>query len=76
MNVFRDLGELRNDPESFPFEKRIKATTLRKSYLQIFAFLLNIPVKTYISAVVLLVEGFVQGAVQKELIIVLLIMEL
>ena len=29
---------------------------------------MNIPSKTLISVVVLLVEGFVQGAVQKELI--------
>ena len=33
VNMFRDLEELRNDPDSFPFEERIKATTLRKSYL-------------------------------------------
>ena len=54
----------------FAFEERIKATTLRKSYLQIFPVLLNIPLKNQISVIVLVVEGFVKGAVQKELIIV------
>ena len=29
---FRDLEELRNDPDSFPFEDHIEATALRKSY--------------------------------------------
>ena len=41
-----------------------------------FAILLNIPLKTYISVVVLLVEDFVQGTFRKELIIVPFFMEL
>ena len=76
VNIFRELEELQNDPDSFPFEERIEATTLRKYYLKIFAVLLNMPVKTYICVVVLLVQGFVQSAIRKELIIVLFIMEL
>ena len=48
-----------------PFENRIKATALKKSYLQILAVLLIIPLKTQISILVLLV-GFVQGVVRKE----------
>ena len=74
--MFRDLEEPRNDPDSFPFEEHIKETTLRKSYLHILAVLLNIPIKNYIFVVVLLAEGLVQGAVRKELIIVLFIIEL
>ena len=42
----------------------------------LFAVLLNISLKTWISVNVLLVEGFVQGAVRKELIVVPFIVEL
>ena len=43
---FHGLEELRKEPVSFPFEERIKATTLTKSYLEILVVLLNIPLNT------------------------------
>ena len=46
----------------------LKIVIIQLSYLKILAVLFNILLKTYISVVVLLVEGFVQGAVRKELI--------
>ena len=46
----------------------LKIVIIQLSYLKILAVLFNIPLKTQISVVVLLVEGFVQGAVRKELI--------
>ena len=46
----------------------LKIVIIQLSYLKILAVLFNSPLKTYISVVVLLVEGFVQGAVRKELI--------
>ena len=47
------------------FEERIKPTTLTKSYSEILVVILNIPLKTQISVVLLLVEGFEQGALRK-----------
>ena len=46
----------------------LKIVIIQLSYLQILAVLVNISLKTQISVFVLLVEGFEQGAVQKELI--------
>ena len=40
------------------------------SYWNALAVLLNIPFKTYISVVVLAVEGFVQNGLRNELIVV------
>ena len=42
---FPGLEELRNEPVSLPVEERIEATTLTKSYFEILAVLLNIPLK-------------------------------
>ena len=42
LTYIRNSKELRSEPVSFPFEERIKGSTLRKSYLWIVAVLLNI----------------------------------
>ena len=60
----------------FLLESVLKQLIWESLTYRFFAILLNIPLKTQISVVVLLVEDFVRGIVPKELIIVPFFMEL